>query len=90
MFFRYIAKEADLDERIVRIACRALARKGLAEYVRGLIDEDGLIAGSGYCATKEGALVFYSCKECKKEVADMTDGTCLACYEKINHPSPTT
>ena len=37
-----------------RRAVRSLARKGLARYECGLFDEDGAVAGSGYCATQEG------------------------------------
>lgn len=53
-FFRFIATETGLEERVVRLACRALKRKGLAKHVTGLVDDDGLIAGSGYSATEEG------------------------------------
>lgn len=52
--FQHMADDLKLEKRKVRLACRALARKGLAEYVRGLFDEDGMTAGSGYCATLEG------------------------------------
>lgn len=39
----------------VRRVVRQLARKGYAEYVRGLFSEDdGMIAGSGYCITPAG------------------------------------
>ena len=53
-YFRWIAKSTKLKIREVRRTCRSLARKGLAEYTRGLFDEDGLVAGSGYCATEAG------------------------------------
>lgn len=53
--FKYIADDLKLEVRQVRRACRALARKGLAKYVRGLFDDDGMVAGSGYCATDIGA-----------------------------------
>lgn len=54
-FMRHIAKETDLEKRVVRLTVRALARKGLAEYVRGLFSaQTDMIAGSGYRATKEG------------------------------------
>ena len=33
---------------------RALARKGFAEYFRGLCREDGDFAGAGYCITRAG------------------------------------
>lgn len=38
----------------VKRAVRALCRLGLAEYVVGLMTEDGEVAGSGYSATEEG------------------------------------
>ena len=53
-YFRYIAKNTGLEERQVKCSVRSLARKGLAEYLRGLFDEDGFVAGSGYRATELG------------------------------------
>ncbi len=44
-----------LDRKRIRRAARSLSRKGLAEYGRGLWNDDGEVAGSGYCCTKEGA-----------------------------------
>lgn len=39
----------------VRRVVRQLARKGYAEFVRGLFSEDdGMICGSGYCITPSG------------------------------------
>jgi len=52
--FDYISDEADLDRKEVRKACRSLARKGLAGYYRGLMTEDGEVAGSGYSITYAG------------------------------------
>src|SRR5665811_2116021 len=53
--FRGLCDKTQLDRKIVRRACRALKRKGLAEYGRGLWTEDGEVAGSGYAATQAGA-----------------------------------
>lgn len=53
--FKTIAACSGLDIRHVRRSVRALARKGLAEYGRGLWTEDGEPAGSGYCCTRAGA-----------------------------------
>lgn len=53
-YFQMIADCTLLDRKQVRRAARSLARKGLTEYVRGLFDEDGQIAGSGYCCTLLG------------------------------------
>ena len=84
-YFRVIAKEVGgITEKQARRAVRSLARKGLAEYVRGLFNDDGMVAGSGYRATKEGALLVSGCTQCKVVVADMDDGTCLECWRKLN------
>ncbi len=53
-YFRFIAKHSKLTEAQTRKSVRALARKGLAEYHRGLFDEDGIVAGSGYCLSIAG------------------------------------
>lgn len=82
LYIRYLAKEAGVSYREARLAVRALARKGLAEYVRGLFDDDGMVAGSGYCATFEGALLVRGCIDCKKNIADMVDGRCEYCWRK--------
>ena len=54
-YMQYIATETKLTIPQVRRSVRSLARKGLAEYTRGLFNENGEVAGSGYCATREGA-----------------------------------
>ena len=52
--FAPIMDATELDRRTVRRNIRALARKGYAEYFRGLCTEDGDFAGAGYCITKAG------------------------------------
>lgn len=52
--FKTIAGRSGLDLKVVRRTVRALARKGLAKYERGLWTEDGELAGSGYAATEAG------------------------------------
>lgn len=52
--FKGIAARSKLDAKLVRRTVRSLARKGFARYQRGLWTEDGEMAGSGYCCTKEG------------------------------------
>ena len=52
--FRPIMDITLYERRVVRVAIRALARKGFAKYWRGLLTEDGEAAGSGYCITKAG------------------------------------
>ena len=53
--FSGITEETELELRLVRRACRSLAKKGLAEFKRGLFDDEGKVAGSGYGCTKAGA-----------------------------------
>lgn len=55
--FRSITRYSRLPRRIVRLSCRSLARRGFAEYRRGLWSEDGEPRGSGYAATVLGAIV---------------------------------
>lgn len=53
LYFIHIMDVTKLTRGEVRRAVRSLARKGLAEYRRGLWSDDGP-AGAGYCCTKEG------------------------------------
>src|SRR5690606_11172662 len=55
--FAGIACDLPIDRKVIRRACRSLARKGLARYARGLWTEDGTPAGSGYTATRAGVKV---------------------------------
>lgn len=56
IYFRTIETSTNLDRKAVRKACRSLAAKGLAMYRHGLCNEEnGMIAGSGYSVTAEGA-----------------------------------
>lgn len=53
--FKTIARTANMEDlREVRRITRHLARKGLAEYWRGLSTDEGEFAGAGYCVTPEG------------------------------------
>lgn len=83
IYTRTIAKETGLTLEQARRSVKALVRKGLAEYHRGLFNDDGMAAGSGYCASKEGALLINACKDCKVKLADMTTGQCQECWEKV-------
>ena len=53
-YFRFIVEGTGLTLKEVKRTCHSLAKKGLAEYVRGLMDDEGFVAGSGYCATEAG------------------------------------
>ena len=52
--FATIAAESGLPRKDVRRTVRSLARKGFAEFGKGLWTEDGEPAGSGYRCTDEG------------------------------------
>ena len=57
-YFSTIARRTKLKKRLVRVICRRLARKGLAQHIKGLFydggEKDGLLAGSGYGITTTG------------------------------------
>ena len=57
-FFSAIAQETKIPKKKVRCIVRRLERKGLAQYVRGLLAEDGSPGyfGSGYAATMLGII----------------------------------
>lgn len=48
------APKGSSETNEVRRIVRQLARKGYAEFVRGLFSDDGMICGSGYCITPAG------------------------------------
>jgi hypothetical protein len=52
--FDPLARLTGLDRKTVRRACRALRRKGFAQFGRGLWTDDGEPAGSGYAITRAG------------------------------------
>ena len=68
MPFAPLMQHTGLDRKTVRRNVRALARKGLAEYFRGLWTEGGEPAGAGYCITTAG-LAFLN-----PSVSDTLDG----------------
>lgn len=54
MCFAAIGERLQIDRKPIRRACRSLARKGLAEFGKGLWRDDGSFYGSGYSATRAG------------------------------------
>lgn len=52
--FDPICKATRLPRNRVRFICRHFRRKGWAEFYSGLFNDDGRVAGSGYCITKAG------------------------------------
>lgn len=56
--FRDVMSISGIEDRSkVRRICRSLARKGLAQYAKGLWNDDGEPAGAGYHITKAGQAV---------------------------------
>lgn len=53
--FRPLMQRTRLTRAEVRRACRSLKKKGLAEFARGLCNDDGDFVGAGYGATRLGA-----------------------------------
>lgn len=51
---RSLEQESGYPREVVRAVMRDLVDDGLARYLRGLMDEDGMAAGSGYALTRKG------------------------------------
>lgn len=56
-----------LEEKEIRKCCRNLTQLNLIEYVRGLMDDDGKVAGAGYCITQSGKDYIFPCQKCDNE-----------------------
>lgn len=56
--FSRLQEETGMDRATVRRVCRHLARRGYAEYRKGLFTEDGYVAGSGYAITNSSLNAF--------------------------------
>lgn len=56
-----------LEEKEVRSCCRKLTQYKLIEYMRGLMDDDGKVAGAGYCITGDGKKHMFPCQKCGEE-----------------------
>ena len=83
-YFTSIEEGTKLDRKTVRRSCRSLTRKGLAQFVRGLFDDDGKVAGSGYSVTLQGAKLVNHCDLCDELPTYDYDGKkeCQAHYGK--------
>ncbi len=49
-----VAEASDIPWEYCRVALRSLTNQGLAQYSRGLFNEDGEVWGSGYSITRLG------------------------------------
>ena len=82
-YFRHISMEAGFnDVKLTRRVVRSLARKGLAQYVQGLFDEDGMVAGSGYMITREGERACKACEHCGESWQYGDSILCVDCQEE--------
>lgn len=52
--FKPLSEQCELTIDVVADAVRSLTRRGYAQFVRGLWDDEGKPAGSGYCCTRAG------------------------------------
>lgn len=66
-YMRHIEEDTKLTRKEIVKACRTLRQLGYIEYIRGLMDEDGKVAGSGYCITSLGKALVFPCQNCKEE-----------------------
>lgn len=58
--FQRIQDATELSRTHVKRSIRALARKGLAEFHKGLCNEDGEFTGAGYCISAAGRGMAYN------------------------------
>lgn len=54
--FAVIQDETKLDKAVVRDSVQWLSHYGLAEFYNGLVTDEGLLAGSGYCISQSGKI----------------------------------
>jgi hypothetical protein len=52
--FKLIGEQCTLDKTLIRRTVRALARKGYTVFVRGCMNDEGMVCGSGYALTAKG------------------------------------
>lgn len=64
LYVRHIIDTTKLEEKEVRKICKRLRELKLIEYMRGLMDEEGQVAGSGYCITYDGQKLIFPCQKC--------------------------
>lgn len=63
LYSRGIVEITGLQMLQVRRAVKSLVRRGYAELQRGLFDDDGRVAGSGYACTLEGHVALRALQE---------------------------
>lgn len=90
--FAWISDDSKLNRKEVQVACRALKSKGLVMFYRGLMSEEGQVAGSGYCISQKGKAYICPCDVCGQEAIFDYDGKkeCQEHYKQSTvqpHPS---
>lgn len=68
MPFKGLAGISGLPLKKIRRTVRALARKGLTRYEKGLWSDDGEPAGAGYACTEKGSEWIWRLESRKKEL----------------------
>jgi hypothetical protein len=69
--FKLLEKETGIEVRLVRLACRALARKELAKHTVA-VNQDYMPSGSGYICTDKGHEVFERMEELERVKEEAT------------------
>lgn len=64
--FDWIMGDCNLTRKEIQKACKTLREKELVQFYRGLMTEDGEVAGSGYCISKKGQAIVNPCDICEK------------------------
>lgn len=73
--FRHVSQRSGVPIPKIRATVRRLARKGLVEFQRGMVTEDGDFAGSGYSLTDEGDRINRLLEEQARSAGPQGDGT---------------
>lgn len=62
--FDWIMADTKLSRKEVQKACKVLREKEFVEFYRGLMNDEGQVAGSGYCITRKGKAAITPCDVC--------------------------
>ena len=92
-YYSYIEKETKLSREVLEKEVKTLRKAGLVLYVRGLMTDEGEVAGSGFSATGDGWDLVHkyekthhnwiehcSCIYCKVK-------KCTICFEEKDKPN---
>lgn len=87
--FSYMEDDTKLTRKEIAKACKSLREKDLAHFHRGLMDDDGKVAGSGYCISPNGRAFMAPCDVCGEYATFEYDGKreCDEHYKKSGQPA---